>query len=129
MKNNTLNKIIDYTKYIFKFNWSTGVILFGLLCSTAYFYIQNKDYKSKLDKIPEMEERIKNQQIIISGLKSSNETFNNVIKSFMEIPPSTLKSEIDGIKVIMKIFHPSIDNVQPVVPDSVKFTGNRPPLF
>ena len=47
----------------------------------------------------------------------------------MEIPPSTLKSEIDGIKIIMKIFHPSIDNVQPVVLDTVKFTGNRPPLF
>src|SRR3990167_4451167 len=96
-ESNILNKLMDYKNYSFKLNWSSGVVLVSAIVGCLYFFNENKSLKGKLDKLPILEETIKTLENAISGLKSSNETFNNIIKSFMDNPPSSLRKDIEEL--------------------------------
>lgn len=126
-ESNILNKILDYKNWTFKLNWSSATVLVSLMVGCLYLYNENKIFKSKLEEIPLLKETINTLSISVSGLKSSNETFNNVIHSFMLNPPSSLQKQIDEIRIEMnKLNNRDINNIQP---DSSNFRGNRPPQF
>lgn len=126
-ESNILNKIFDYKNWTFKLNWSSGTVLVSLIAGCLYLYNENKIFKSKLEEIPLLKETINTLNISVSGLKSSNETFNNVIQSFMLNPPSSLQKQIDDMRMEMDRYHNINRSINQ--PDTSIFRGNRPPLF
>ena len=129
MTNNILNKLLNYKNWTFKLNWSSGVTLISLIIGCVYLYYENKSLKVKLEKLPLMEQTINTLNNTVSGLKSSNETFNNVIQSFMLNPPTSLQKDIDRLKLINNFYHPNNSLINDNQSDSLKFVGNRPPSF
>ena len=101
------NKILNYKNWTFKLNWASGVTLFTAITASVVFYNQNQSYKAKLDSLPALNALMVEQSKSITALQSSVETFNNVIKSFMDNPPSTLKAEIENLKAMNQLYHGS----------------------
>jgi len=127
-ESNILNKLMDYKNYSFKLNWSSGVVLVSAIVGCLYFFNENKSLKGKLDKLPILEETIKTLENAISGLKSSNETFNNIIKSFMDNPPSSLRKDIEELRRDIDKYHNNNTQLNNISIDTT-FRGNRPPSF
>lgn len=129
-ESNILNKILDYKNWTFKLNWSSGTVLVSLITGCLYLYNENKTLKSQLEDIPLLKETINTLNNSVSGLKSSNETFNNVIQSFMLNPPSSLQRQIDDIRIDINKYH-NISNINTnnSQSDTSNFIGNKPPQF
>ena len=90
-------------KDIFLMNWATGVIIFGLLTSTAWFLVQNKTLKEDLSGLKSQNSTLKTEQNILKGkvsqLEGANEAYKGVMTTFMDNPPKTLQIQIDALKM------------------------------
>ena len=129
---NKLNGILNYKSWTFKLNWASGVVLFAAITASVYFYVQNKAYKVKLDSLPALQAVLDEQSKSISALQSSNQTFNNIIKSFMDNPPKVLQTEIDNLSLRedkMEQFYHGTGFVPQAQPISEPPTSKKPLLI
>ena len=108
MKEKIKNISFDKVKNIFTMNWATGSSLFALLVVCAWFYVNNQNLKSTIqdDKktISNLSSAVNTLTVKVSNLEGANQTYNNVLKTFIDNPPGVLSLRIDNLEQKINLY-------------------------
>lgn len=104
-----LKQLLEKLGVQFTMGPATLMLIIVLITGCTYLYFDNKGTKKK---IPALEQKIKDQNIIIqkqgstiAELSGSIASFNAIVTTFMDNPPSVLISEISMLKQMIERYH------------------------